>query len=134
SYSLLELIFSTSTIVMVGALAVPGVLASIDDQRAYGAARYVSSRVQRARMEAVARSASVALRFVNTPEGYAFGAYVDGNRNGVRTSEIQRGIDRELMPLEHLTWLFVGVDFGVLPGLPPVDPASPPLGTDPSKL
>jgi len=76
----------------------------------------------------------VALRFVNTPDGYAFGVYVDGNRNGVRTTEIQRGIDREMMPLERLTGLFVGVDFGVLPGLPPVDPGSPPPGTDPIKL
>jgi len=133
-YSLVELLFSTSIIVMVGAMAVPGALASIDDQRAYGAARYMSARVQRARMEAVARSADVALRFANTPDGYAFGVYVDGNRNGVRTAEIQRGIDRELMPLERLTGLFVGVDFGVLPGLPPVDPGSPPPGTDPIKF
>ena len=133
-YSLLELLFTMSVIGTVAAFAVPGVLASIDDQRAAGAARYVSARLQRARMEAVARSASVALRFVETSDGYAFGAYVDGNRNGVRTAEIQHGIDRELMPLERLTSLFVGVDFGVLPGLPPVEPGSPPPGTDPIKL
>jgi type II secretory pathway pseudopilin PulG len=133
-YSLLELLFTTSTIVTVAAFAVPGILASIDDQRAVGAARYVSARVQRARMEAVARSASVALRFVETSDGYAFAVYVDGNRNGVRTADIQRGIDRELMPLEQLTSLFVGVDFGVLPGLPPVEPGSPPPGADPIKL
>src|SRR5438094_10673380 len=113
-YSLLELLFSTSIIVMVGAMAVPGVLASIDDQRAYGAARYMSSRVQRARMEAVARSARVALRFVNTPEGYAFGVYLDGKRNGVCTAEIQGGIDRELMTQERLSCMLMGLHLGSL--------------------
>ena len=85
-------------------------------------------------MEAVARSSDVALRFVQTADGYAYGVYVDGNGNGVRTADIQRGIDQQLMPLERLPGLFSGVDFGVLPGVPAVDSGSPPPGTDPIKL
>ncbi len=133
-YSLVELMFATALVATMSALTVPGILATIDDMRAVGAARYVSARLQRARMEAVARSASVALRFVQTPDGYAYSVYVDGNGNGVRTSDIQRGIDREVMPLERLPDLFRGVDFGVLPGLPPVESGGSPPGADPIRL
>ena len=133
-YSLVELMFATALVATMSALTVPGVLATIDDMRTIGAARYMSARLQRARMEAVARSASVALRFVQTPDGYGYAVYVDGNGNGVRTSDIQRGLDREVMPLERLPDLFRGVDFGVLPGLPPVESGSSPPGTDPIKL
>jgi len=133
-YSLVELMFATALVATMSALTVPGILATIDDMRTVGAVRYVSARLQRARMEAVARSASVALRFVQTPDGYAYAVYVDGNGNGVRTPDIQRGIDREVMPLERLPDLFRGVDFGVLPGLPPVDSGSSPPGTDPITL
>jgi type II secretory pathway pseudopilin PulG len=133
-YSLVELVFAAALVAAVSAFTVPGALATIDDLRTTGAVRYMSARLQRARMEAVARSASVALRFVPTPAGYVYGVYVDGNGNGVRTADIQRGIDRELVPLERLSDLFGGVDFGVLPGLPPVESGSPSPGTDPIKF
>lgn len=133
-YSLVELMFAVALVVTMSALSVPGVLAAIDDMRTAGAVRYMSARLQRARMEAVARSASVALRFIHTPDGYAYNVYVDGNGNGVRTLDIQRGIDREVMPLERLGASFSGVDFGVAPGLPSVDSGGSPPGTDPIKL
>lgn len=133
-YSLVELVFAVALVATMSAVTVPGALSAIDDLRTVGAARYVSARLQRARMEAVSRSASVALRFVQTPNGYAYGTYADGNGNGVRTTDIQRGIDREVLPLERLPDLFSGVDFGVLPGLPAVDSGSSPPGTDPIRL
>jgi type II secretory pathway pseudopilin PulG len=133
-YSIVELMFAVALVVTISALTVPGALTAIDDLRTAGATRYLSARLQRARMDAVSRSASVALRFVQMSDGYAYGVYVDGNGNGVRTLDIQRGIDRELMPLERLPSLFSGVDFGVLPGLPPVDSGGAPPGTDPIKL
>ncbi len=133
-HSLAELVCVMAIVGTLSALTVPGLLATLDDLRALGAARYVAARLQRARMEAVARSSDVALQFVSTADGYAYGVYVDGNGNGIRTADIQHGIDRELMPPEHLPALFNGVDFGVLPGLPPVDSGSSPPGTDPIKL
>lgn len=133
-YSLVELVCVMAIVGTLSAMTVPGFLATLDDLRAMGAARYVAARLQRARMEAVARSSNVALQFVSTADGYAYGVYVDGNGNGIRTADIQHGIDRELMPPEHLPALFNGVDFGVLPGLPPVDSGSSPPGADPIKL
>ena len=66
--------------------------------------------------------------------GYSFGVYVDGNGDGVRTPDITMSIDRPLGAVERLPDNFAGVDFGLLPGLPPVDAGSPAPGTDPIKL
>ena len=85
-------------------------------------------------MEAVTRSANVAMQFVETTTGYAYGMYVDGNGDGVRTADIKKAIDRRLGAMERLPDNFAGVDFGLLPSLPPVEPGSPAPGTDPIKL
>jgi len=118
----------------VGAVAMPGITATIDDSRAIGAARYLSARLQHARMAAVARSAAVGVKFVDEGDGYSYTTYVDGNANGVRTVDVDRGIDRVVEPRERLRDLFYGVDFGVRPGLPPVDSGGTPPGSDPVKL
>jgi type II secretion system GspH-like protein len=133
-YSALELVFVTATVVTMGGVAVPQVLARVDDYRAAGAARYISARLQRARMDAVTRSADVGLLVVQTVQGYRYAIYVDGNRNGIRSTDIQNGTDRLLMASERLVDQFPGVDFGALPGLPSVDPGGTPPGSDPIRL
>jgi hypothetical protein len=85
-------------------------------------------------MEAVLRSADVALRFTATPGGYTYEVFQDGNGNGVRTRDIQRGTDRQIQAPERLRDQFTGIDFGTLPGLPPIDPAGSPPGDDPIRL
>lgn len=133
-YSLPELMIVVWLVSILCAMAVPPLLAILDDFRAAGAARYMSGRLQDARMEAATRSADVALRFTHTAGRYGYAVYMDGNRNGVRTRDIERGTDRQIQPLERLVDQFSGADFGTVPGLPPVDPGSPPPGTDPIKL
>jgi type II secretory pathway pseudopilin PulG len=133
-YSLLELMFVAGLGVTMSAVAVPQYLAAIDDFRASGAAHYISTRFQRARMEAVMRSADVAVRFTETPDGYTYAVYRDGNRNGVLTRDIQRGTDAAIGAVERLTDNFSGVDFGAVPGLPAVDPGGTPPGNDPIRL
>jgi type II secretory pathway pseudopilin PulG len=133
-YSLLELVFAASMAVTMSAVAVPQYLAAIDDFRAAGATRYISSRLQHARMEAVVRSTDVAMRFTEDVGGYRYAVYRDGNRNGVLTRDIQDGIDRPIASIERLPEQFNGVDFGAIPGLPPVDTGGTPPGTDPIRL
>ena len=133
-YSLLEVVFVAGLGITLTAVAVPQYLAGIDDFRASGAARYLSARLQRARMEAVMRSTSVAMKFAQTPDGYSYTAYVDGNGNGVLTEDIQNGVDRPLNGAERLRDHFAGVEFGAVPGLPPIDPGGTPPGTDPIRL
>lgn len=132
-YSLLELLIVFAVAGTVCAMAMPR-LAGLDQVRAAGGARYVAARLNEARAEAIRRSRAVAVRFTQTPEGYAFGVYVDGNGNGVRTHDITVGIDRELRTPVLLTSAISGADFGTLPLLPPPDAGSPPPGADPIRI
>jgi type II secretory pathway pseudopilin PulG len=133
-YSLVELMFVAGVIATISAMAIPEAAAGIDEFRTAGAARYLSTRLQRTRMEALSRSVDVAMQFTQTATGYAVAVYVDGNRNGVLTMDIQAGVDRGLGGIEHLRDHFAGVDFGTLPGLPPIDVGGTPPGADPIHL
>jgi Type II transport protein GspH len=126
--------FASALCVTLGAVGAPLLFAAVDDVRAAGAARYLSTRLYQARMEAVGRSADVGVRFVQTSDGYAYTIYVDGNGDGVRTRDIQGNVDPRIGSAERLPDHFAGVDFGVLAGLPPVDASSAAPGTDPIKL
>ena len=133
-YSLLEIVFVVSLAATTTAAAVPQVLTGVDEYRAAGAARYLAGRMQRTRMEAIVRSTEVAMQFSLATNSYSYAVYVDGNGNGVLTRDIDRGVDQMLGATEHLTDNFRGVDFGAIPGLPPVDSGGTPPGTDPIRL
>ena len=130
----MELLFVLGLIVTLGGIAIPQMLAALDDYRAYGAARYMSFRLHETRMAAVVRTANAGMRFTRAGRSYAYAVYLDGNRNGVRGSEISGGVDREIHKEERLSDLFPGVDFGAVPGLPPVEPGSSSPGDDPIRL
>ena len=133
-YSLVEIVFVAGVSMTLAAVSVPNVLNGLDDYRAAGAARYMATRFQRARMLAITRSAVVAIRFTAVGASYSYTEYVDGNGNGVLTREIQNGVDLPIGPPERLAQQFGGVDFGALPGLPSIDPGGTPPGTDPIRL
>jgi hypothetical protein len=133
-YSLVDLLAAMAISVTFGAAAIPQCLTAMDDLRASGAAYHISGRLQRARMEAVVRSAMVGVQFTQSASGYSYAVYVDGNRNGILTRDIQRGVDRLIAPLERLSDRFPGIEFGAVPGLPPVDAGGTAPGTDPILL
>ncbi len=118
----------------LGAIAAPQLLASVEDVRAAGAVRYIATKLEQTRMEAIARGADVGWQFVGSGNGYSYTAYLDGNHNGIRSRDIQRGIDLPITAAEHLTNQFNGVDFGVVPELPAIEPGGTPPGSDPIKL
>src|SRR5262249_51868861 len=126
--------FVLGTAATLGAVAVPETLVTIDDSRTAAAARYVATRLQRSRMEAVNRNGSAALRFTHASDQYEFAGYLDGNRNRVLSHEIQSGVAPFFQPIDRLGDHFSGVDFGTIADLPAVDPASPPPGDDPIRL
>ena len=127
----LELLFVVAVVATMGGVAVPPVLRALDDYRAAGAVRYMATRLQRIRMEAMLRSSDVGVKFFTSSTGYVFAVYVDGNRNGVLSHDILDGIDWQLGVSERLGDNFTGVDFGTSPGLPAVDSSSSPPGSDP---
>ncbi len=124
-YALIELLLAAGLVATLSAIAIPSLLVAIDDYRAIGAVRYLTTRLARARMEAIVRSSDVAVQFVEDPGGYTYAVYLDGNNDGVRTRDIQRGTDIPLARSERLSDNFPGVAFAVPVGLPPVDGGSP---------
>jgi type II secretory pathway pseudopilin PulG len=133
-FSLVDLLAAITLFAILTGISAPLLLATLDDLRAFAATRYLSSRLQQARMEAVSRTANVAVRFERDNLGYVYAVYLDGNRNGVLSRDIQTGVDRELERPRRLSEGFSGVEFAALPGLPPVDPSTPPPGDDPVHL
>ena len=125
-YTAIEVLFVIGIAATLSGVALPPVLRGLDDYRAAGAARLVATRLQQARMEAVRRSATVAVRFVDAGE---FASYLDGNGNGVLTAEIRDGIDPRIGSPERLDMNFAATSFGTVPGLPPVDSGGTPPGT-----
>jgi prepilin-type N-terminal cleavage/methylation domain-containing protein len=121
-FSLLEVLMAITVIAIIGGAAIPLAQGGIDRSRAVGAANYVAGRMATARFEAVRRSAHVAIRFAARADGYWLQTYVDGNRNGVLTTDIARGIDGPITTGERLDHHFSGVAFGILPGVTGVDP------------
>ena len=92
-YSLVELLFVSGLIVTLSGMAFPELLNGLDDYRAAGAARYLSTRMQRVRMEAITRGIEVAIQFTQVGAGYTYAVYMDGNHDGVRRKDIQDGVD-----------------------------------------
>ncbi|HXH06704.1 MAG TPA: GspH/FimT family pseudopilin [Vicinamibacterales bacterium] len=130
-YTLVEALFAAGVLVTLAAVALPQMAAGLEDARVRSAARYLAARLREARMLAVHRSARVGVRFEPAGDDYAVGTFLDGNGNGVRSAEIQRGIDPPLRSPERLGDAIAGVRFGLLPGVPPVEGGT---GTDPIRI
>jgi type IV fimbrial biogenesis protein FimT len=120
-FTLIELLLVVAlTTVLVG-IAVPVGGAAIDDLRTAAAARYLAGRIAASRMDAISRSRAVALRFQPSLPDYQFGAFVDGNGNGVRSTDIVAGVDAPVGSPRRLSDDFSNVHFGLEIGMPDVD-------------
>jgi hypothetical protein len=71
-----------------------------------------------ARAQAVGRSTTVALHFQPDPTGITVSTIQDGNRNGVRSRDIDLHIDRPIEATVRLADLFPGVEIGLAPDTP----------------
>ena len=120
-YTLIELLFVVSLAATLAAVALPLTSSTVDRLRAAGAARFVAGRIATARLEAIRRSSTVALRFDRVGDDYTMTPFIDGNGNGLRSAEITLGIDRPSGRAERLDEHFAGSAFGLLPGVPDMD-------------
>ena len=109
---------------VLSGLALPSFLATMSRYRVWSATRYLAGRMAFARTQAVTRSAYVALRFSADPTDVAFQMFMDGNHNGVRTLDIEAGIDPPVGESIRLSDLFPGVTIGMATG----------MGTDPVRI
>ena len=98
--------FVAATVAIVAAAAVPQLTAGVERTRAASAARYLAGRLAFARALAVARSANVAVLLTPDAGTLTSALYVDGNGNGVRTRDIDAGIDPLVAPPVRLADAF----------------------------
>jgi Tfp pilus assembly protein FimT len=98
--------FVAATVAIVAAAAVPQLTAGVERTRATSAARYLAGRLAFARALAVGRSANVAVLITAAGATATTALYVDGNGNGVRTRDIDAGIDPLVAPAVRLADLF----------------------------
>ena len=122
-YSLIELLFVIGLFGVLAGIAVPVTTTAIDEMRAAGAARFLAGRLAAARLDAVRRSSTTALRFDSVGADYTFRMFLDGNGNGLRNADIASGVDRPLGRAERLREHFADTAFGLLPGTPDLDGA-----------
>jgi prepilin-type N-terminal cleavage/methylation domain-containing protein len=118
--SVLELLIALSVIGIASGVAVASVDRNVSAAREAGAARAFTMRVRQTRLDAIQRSAGVALQFVTSSPPASFRAYVDGNGNGVRTREIASGVDPPLGPVAALEDGLGHVRFARAEGIPDV--------------
>ena len=128
-FTILELLFALAIAGTLTTIAVPQGLRALDEFRTRAAARYLAQRLSDARLGAIKRSLAQGLRFEPAVPDYLITTVVDGNANGLRTSDIQRGIDRTLTQPDLLGSHFQDVMFGILDGVPDAD-GQPANGTD----
>jgi hypothetical protein len=120
-FTVVEILFTLVVATTVVSVAVPSTRDSIDELRTAAAARYLAGRLAEARVNAVARSACVGIRFEPSGADYHYASYVDGNGNGIRSQDITLGLDLPVSARESLRDKFANVVFGLMNGYPDVD-------------
>jgi len=133
-YSVLELMVCLFLATLVVAAGAPAVLASREAVLADGAADSIARELHGARMEALKRRASVAIRFEADGGDFLLATYVDGNGNGVRAADISSGDDPLVRPRWLLRDRFAGVGFGFEAGVPDVDGGDTSSNPDPIRV
>jgi Tfp pilus assembly protein FimT len=98
----IDIVVATCLVVVISAMAVPVVGGTLDRERTIIGTRHLAAQLQRARLEAVTRARSVALRIELIDDRTRLRLYADGNGNGVRQKEIDSGVD---VPLTPASWL-----------------------------
>lgn len=100
--ALIDVVVAAALCLMMGAVAVPVIGGTLDRERTIIGARYLAGHLQRARLDALKRARSVAVRLELVGGRTQVRSYADGNGNGVLQRDIDRGVDVALTRLEWL--------------------------------
>ena len=100
--ALIDIVFATSLMVVMVAIAVPVVGGTIERERTIVGAQYLAGQLLRARLESLKRARAVAVRLEVVGQRTQLRLFADGNGNGVLQRDIDRGTDPALTPLAWL--------------------------------
>ncbi len=124
-FSLLELVVMLAAIAIAAAMGLPELFRATERTRLALGASEIASSLRLTRVYAVRHSANVAIKFSTASGGgVTYALYRDGDGDGVRTADIEHGVDPQVEPWRPLTHLGRGIGFGFPPGPVPPDPTS----------
>lgn len=111
---------------LVTVLGLPGVLGWTRATRLRVAAAEVAAALRTARSQAIRRGTRVGVKF-SVPDGerISWALYGDGDGDGVRSADVEAGVDPALGSDRALAHVGRRVRFGFPPGPPPPDPSNP---------
>jgi len=121
-HTLVEMLIVVAIVMGMAALTIPHLRAYAVQAHILGAGRMFKGEFLRARSIAVKTNAQTAIRFETRSEGAYYATYLDWNRNGVLSVDIQSGVDRMIAGPFRLD----GKAPGVRVAIPPNTPAPPP--------
>jgi len=124
-FQLIELVVVLALISMAALIFVPPLLSSSARLRVDLAAHELMAALYEARSLALLRASNVGVKFYPAPGRVTYACYRDGDGDGVRTADINSGVDPQVSPTRTMVHLGGRVGFGFPPGRPPRDPGDP---------
>lgn len=95
-FTLIELLIAIAIIGLATAIAVPNLQALRRRAAVRAAANEIRAIFRNARMRAITRGANAGVKFTRGAYDWQFAIYDDGDGDGVRNDDIQRGVDRRV--------------------------------------
>ena len=133
--ALIDAVCAIAVCLIMGAMVVPVIGGTLDRERVMVGARYLAGQVQRARLEALRRGASVAVRVEIVGDRATTRLFADGNGNGVLQRDIDRGADMALTGVDWLDNHAQDVSFRINQEVPDIDGSgSLEPGSDPLRI
>jgi type II secretory pathway pseudopilin PulG len=123
-HTLVELTVVVAILVIFGTLSAPHIRAYSAESHLLGAGQVFRGEFRKARSIATKRGTNTALRFESAEDGWYLATYVDGNRNGVRSTDIAAGIDKRIGERRRLATGSGDVRVGINAGTPKMPPDS----------
>lgn len=124
--TLLELLVCAALVAVLALVGYPSLLTATEALRVDLAAQELVGTLRQARATAVRQSAYVGVKIYPRPDGrVSWRLYRDGDGDGVRSRDIERGIDPAVGPLRAFAHFGRGVRFGFPRDLEPRDPGDP---------
>ena len=106
-------------------LGVPRLIDLSGSLRLELAAYELVSILRMARGAAIGKGERVGVKFYTAEKRVDYQVFRDGDGDGVRTKDIESGVDPPVTPLTSLRHLGADVRFGIPSGTPPRDPGDP---------
>jgi type II secretory pathway pseudopilin PulG len=125
-FQLVELVAAAAVAALALLVAAPPLTRAAARLELRLAAGEVTGSLRQARAYAIRHATHVGLKFRTAPDGTVYWAlYRDGDNDGVRTADLEAGIDPQVAPWRAFAHFGRSVRFGFPPGQAPTDPSDP---------